>query len=374
MKKLLVILLCFPLLFTTCKKEEEEISNTGNTSTGNNGNTTLTWEKTFFDGVSDQKGGAFCINQTADDGYVFLCHAVSDIDFFMKIDKNGNEEWSQEQYDYSREFDYLAKTSDGGIIIVGNIGDTSSNSAPNAVHLLKVNEYGNQQWNTEIQQSGGGVGYVAETNDGGYIILAGNLIKTNSQGVLEWKKDTDADAVFHTNDGGYIISDSDSLIKINSNGNVEWEKHAFIKHTPFTEYNFNSIEQTTDGGYILGGSVGEKPNYELLLAKVDANGNVEWEKTYGGDSDGEFAQQTSDGGYIIIGTTSSLGNGSSDVYFVKTDANGNQVIGKTFGGTDSDDGESISATSDGGYIIGGATESFGDNNIYILKVDENGNL
>ena len=374
MKKLLLILLCFPLLFTTCKKEEEEISNTGNTNTGNNGNTTLTWEKTFFDGVSDQKGGAFCINQTADDGYVFLCHAVSDIDFFMKIDENGDEEWTQEQFDALHDFNYLAKTNDGGFIITGGI-DTSGRGDDDRIHLTKLNEYGNLQWNTVFQQMHTGYpSYVSETNDGGYIILSRSLIKTNSQGVLDWEKDIDADAVFHTNDGGYIISDSDSLIKINSNGNVEWEKHAFIKPTPFTEYNFNSIEQTTDGGYILGGSVGEKPNYELLLAKVDANGNVEWEKTYGGDSDGEFAQQTSDGGYIIIGTTSSLGNGSSDVYFVKTDANGNQVIGKTFGGTDSDDGESISATSDGGYIIGGATESFGDNNIYILKVDENGNL
>jgi len=372
MKKLLLILLCLPLLFTTCKKEDDEPNTNGNN--GGNNTTVLTWEKTFFDGVADQKGGAYCINQTPDDGYVFLCHAVSDIDFFMKIDKNGNEEWSQEQYDYSREFDYLAKTSDGGFIIVGNIGDTSSNSEPNAVHLLKVNEYGNQQWNTEIQQSGGGVEYVAETNDGGYIILAGNLIKTNSQGVLEWKKDIDADAVFHTNDGGYIISDSDSLIKINSNGNVEWGKHAFIKPTPFTEYNFNSIEQTTDGGYILGGSVGEKPNYELLLAKVDANGNVEWERKFGGDSGGKMAKQTSDGGYIIVGDTESLGNGENDVYFVKTDANGNQEMGKTFGGIDRDHGLSISATSDGGYIIGAETESFGDNNIYIIKIDVNGNL
>tara|TARA_B110000211_G_C13969726_1_gene504404 strand:- start:14 stop:1117 length:1104 start_codon:yes stop_codon:yes gene_type:complete len=367
MKKLLYIFLSVSIIFSACKKEEEEPvnNNTGNT-------TVLTWEKTYFDGAGDQKGGAFCINQTSDGGYIFLSKSVTATHMIMKIDKYGDEQWSQLQYDDFNDFDYLAKTNDGGFIVAGMI-DTATSHYNSRIHLLKLNEFGNQQWNTEINQSSGGVEYVSETNDGGYIISSNDtLVKTNSQGVLVWKKGIKQTVIFHTNDGGYIASDDDSLIKINSNGNIEWESHTFTNPLP-SYYSFESIEQTNDGGYVLGGSVGNKTERELVLAKTDANGNVQWEKKFGGDSNGEIAKQTSDGGYIIVGDKTAVG-GSKDVYFVKTDANGNQEMNKAFGGTDYDYGISVEQTSDGGYIIGAETESFGNDNIYIIKVDEYGNL
>ena len=370
MKKLLYIFLAISIIFSACKKEEDEPTNSGNNNTGNDGGTTvLTWEKTYFDGVGDEKGGADCINQTSDNGYVILCNAVSDIHFLMKIDENGDEEWRQEQFNLTYDFDYLGKTNDEGFIISGSIDDSN-----NGIHLTKVNEYGNLQWSSIIQQEGE-VQYISETIDGGYIILSENLIKTNSQGILEWTKDFNLDAVSNTNDGGYIISNSDSLIKLNSNGNIEWEKKVFIITANTPEYDFKSIEETNDGGYILAGSSGDKPNYELLLAKIDLNGNLEWDEKFGGvGSGGDMAKQTIDGGYIIVGHTRVLSNGSKDVYFVKTDLNGNRLIGKTFGGIDSDDGLCVSETNDGGYVIGAETESFGSNNIYIIKIDANGNL
>ena len=95
MKKLLYIFLAVSIIFSACKKEEDEPTNSGNNNnTGNNGGTTvLTWEKTYFDGVGDEKGGADCINQTLDNGYVIGAETESfgsNNIYIIKIDANGN--------------------------------------------------------------------------------------------------------------------------------------------------------------------------------------------------------------------------------------------------------------------------------------------
>ena len=82
-----------------------------------------------------------------------------------------------------------------------------------------------------------------------------------------------------------------------------------------------------------------------------------FQSTFGGDSldIGNSVQQTTDGGYIITGSTGSYGNGDSDVYLLKTDANGDSLWAKTFGGANEDFGSSLELTLDGGYIIVGRT-------------------
>ncbi|MGC8931577.1 MAG: hypothetical protein ACP5K6_08610, partial [Dictyoglomus sp.] len=88
-----------------------------------------------------------------------------------------------------------------------------------------------------------------------------------------------------------------------------------------------SIQQTTDGGYIVAGyteSFGAG-NGDFYIIKLDSNGDKVWEKTYGGSSyDRAYSiQQTTDGGYIVAGGTSSFGAGSADFYIIKTDSEGN---------------------------------------------------
>jgi len=103
--------------------------------------------------------------------------------------------------------------------------------------------------------------------------------------------------------------------------------------------------------------------YDTVVVNItEANGYVSptilWEKTFGGtDHDSGYSvQQTSDGGYIVVGATGSVGLSWRDIYLLKVDSQGNLVWEKTFGGTKSTWGPSIERTSDGAYVIVGGIE------------------
>jgi hypothetical protein len=99
-------------------------------------------------------------------------------------------------------------------------------------------------------------------------------------------------------------------------------------------------------------------------------------KIYGGPrhQQGRDIKQTPDGGYLILGSSSSFGKGDNDIYLVKVDAEGNEQWSRNYGGDKSDIGSALLLTNDGNYLILGTStndEDFTD--IMLLKVDQTGN-
>src|ERR1035437_2070745 len=138
----------------------------------------------------------------------------------------------------------------------------------------------------------------------------------------------------------------------------------------------NSIQQTTDGGCIIAGSTtsyGVGGN-DVYLIKTDSSGAVTWTKTYGGASEDKAfsVQQTSDGGYILAGMTGMALY--PDVYVIKTNASGDTTWSKSYGMPADDRGYSIRQTFDGGYIIGGNYGTGMADHVYLIKTDVTGGI
>lgn len=139
-----------------------------------------------------------------------------------------------------------------------------------------------------------------------------------------------------------------------------------------------SAQQTIDSGYVVLGSTSSfgAGSTDIYLVKTDSLGTPTWHQTFGGINidRGTSVKQTADSGYVICGYTNSFGAGGYDVYLIKIDKFWTITWAKTYGGTNWDFGNCVEQTSDGGYIICGETYSFGngDEDYYIIKTDMNG--
>ena len=286
------------------------------------------------------------------------------------------------------------QTSDGGYILGGTSvsgigGDKTQPSWGGGDYwIVKTDSIGNKQWDKDF----GGTSIewlfsVQETADGGFIL--GGYSYSDSSG--------DKTQNAWGTSGDYWIVKTDSL------GNKQWDKD-------FGGYSIDdltSLQQTSDGGYILGGySVSEiggdktQPNWDpsgntedYWIVKTDSLGNKQWDKDFGGTNYDYFCsfQQTIDGGYILGGySNSGIGGdktqpswGLWDYWIVKTDPLGNKLWDKDFGGTN-DEGffGNISQTADGGYLLAGSSYSdssgnktennLGSEQTWIVKTDSLG--
>ncbi|HZV13251.1 MAG TPA: hypothetical protein VFA55_08550, partial [Candidatus Kapabacteria bacterium] len=341
----------------------------------------------------------------------------------VKIDGKGNIQWEKSLggSEYDNGFS-IFQTSDGGYIVGGDAegtdGDVTGNHGGSDLWVVKLDSLGHIQWEkcyggTNIENGC----FIKPAKDGGYILagesnsldgevtgLHGNglsidiwVVKIDSIGNLQWEKcyggtyDDFGEDIIPTSDGGYIVAgvsnskdDGDVtghhggnnnipdywIVKIDSIGKIQWEKSLGGSDFDMAQ----KILQTADGGYIVvgysqsidGDVTGNHGGKDYWIIKLDANGNIQWEKSYGGTGD-DWAisiSLTNDGGYVVAGESNSndgdvTGNhgGSNDCWIIKLDSVGTLQWQKCYGGTGGDVAVSISPTSDNGYIFLGYTNS-----------------
>ncbi|MFH1009953.1 MAG: hypothetical protein V1784_01800, partial [bacterium] len=232
---------------------------------------------------------------------------------------------------------------------------------------------------------------VQQTLDGGYILGgytlsfgAGDadlwLVKTDADGDSLWSRTFGGsngdglESMQQTSDGGYILAGSTRsfgvgaptyanfwLVKTTANGDSLWSR---TFGGTYDDYCF-SVDLTSDGGYVLAGSTFCTPtNRDFWLVKTDENGDSLWSRTFGGTWEDACycVQETADGGYILAGLTKSFGVGTpsyANIWLVKTNATGDSLWSRSFGGSRNDYCKSVRQTSDNGYILAGRTYSFG---------------
>jgi len=362
------------------------------------------WQQNYGSVNSFEAG--ISVQQTLDGGYIVLgisAAGSSEDAYLMKIDGNGNTQWSQTfgGVDIDRG-DKVQQTLDGGYILSLSRRIEPAGGIPLLyIDIIKTYSNGTIDWNTTFPCQGEGT-HIQQTIDGGYIIAGGfesgalgalhnipGLVKIDSIGNQQWSQVFSAltnlfpsvtISVQQTTDGGYIVCPDNggqysptngdvNIIKTHSDGTIDW-----YKSYGGNDYSAAPIvSQTTDGGYIIGGRTKDFVNddYDAYLIKTDSIGAEQWSKIFGGNLDDRFGgiEQTTDGGYVIVGNTESLGDTLGDIYIIKTDGNGVEQWHQTYGGSGFDGASSVQQTNDGGYIICGTMNY----DICLIKTDGQGN-
>ncbi len=312
------------------------------------------WEKTYGGPRSDT-GTDLCTTQ--DGGYALIGYTRSfgaggsDL-YLIKIDNNGDEQWNRtfggSQDDYGLA---IQQCADEGFIIAGATLSYGSREA----WLIKTDATGTMQWQKRFCSDNPPGGYfmtVVRTAEEEYVAAGRNyigdtsqiiVVKTNEDGTVLWEKllgDSNtkeaALGMAATSDGGYIITGQVEhqetehdilLMKINDNGDIIWTKT--FNETVFFDTGL-SVKVTNDGGFLIAGEVGTNLNnpviFNAILIKTDLNGMKEWSTIYGkAGSEGFYeALQTQDAGYIAGGFTTSYGAGNQDAWLLKLSSTENQ--------------------------------------------------
>lgn len=314
---------------------------------------------------------------------------TSDSDYWLiKLTPGGEIVWTKT---YGGSADDVATnikiTSDGGYIISGhsrsNDGDVSGNEGSHDYWVVKINSTGDIQWENNFGFSGVDQAFnVIEIKDGGYFVTGVlDVVASGGQG-------NEGRSGLH--DGGVFWG-----IKLDSNGNSIWKRYfggtkddssQDVIETSDSGFLLVGFSESIDGDI-----TDNKGSYDFWVVKINSNGQKIWAKSFGGsETDKSYAvTKTSNGDYIIVGDTRSTDQdvtsplGNADVWIVRfNESNGNIIWEKTYGGTEFESAKSITNLSNGKFLITGNSRStngnisnnIGLNDAWIFIIDENGNL
>ncbi|MBK9462984.1 MAG: SprB repeat-containing protein, partial [Sphingobacteriales bacterium] len=346
----------------------------------------IVWQKTYGGADDDD---AKDIQLTPDGGYIVAGNTYStngDItlnngqnDYWVvKLDSNGNIVWQKtlggESYDYAES---ITLTNDGGYAIAGYSfsvgGNVTGNHGLFDYWIVKLDSNGNLVWQNALGGTDVEEAYsIRLTTDNGFIV-AGSTYSPNSG---------DVTGNHGTNTRDYWI------VKLNANGSLVWQKAlggtisdaAYdVQQTTDGGYIVAGYAQSNNGDV-----TNNHGSLDYWIVKLDSNGNLIWQKALGGSSsDWAYSiAQTTDGGFVVTGYTSSNNgdvsgnNGAFDYSTMKLDANGNLVWQKSLGSTDDDTAFDVLQTTDGGYLLtgsagangGNVTGNHGFNDYWIVKL------
>lgn len=282
----------------------------------------------------------------------------------------------------------IVSTNDGGYAVIGFTqsmdGDiTDKQNESFNFWVLKLNEENEIQWNKTYGGTGDDKGQdIIQTIDGGYAVLGSTF-------------SNDGDVSNNSGQNDYWLA------KLDASGNITWQKSFGYQGA---DYGI-SVIQTNDTGYLVTGvldvtgsngqgdtsrSSNKHAGGDYWAIKLDASGNTEWSKYYGGlltDTPAGVVQ-TDDNGYILVGGTDSMDTdissniGSYDFWAVKISETGAIIWEKSFGGDEIDEAWSIVKSGDGNFLIAGDTRSndvdisnnIGAADIWLIKISPLGEL
>ena len=273
----------------------------------------------------------------------------------LRLDGEGRILWEKTYGGSDRDIIWAVdRTSDGGYILAGT---TKSGPGYWDAWLVKINDRGEVLWqkNYGLESFWGSDSSeealaVKETSDGGFIVAGTTL--------AGWSEDI-------------------WVFKTDPSGNIEWSKVFEGSYGDVA----TAVAQTPAGDFIIVGSVESSPPFtDLLVLKIDSSGNLLWSKSYGGDNE-EGALDVlvgSAGEILVLGYTGTdtFTRGGTDLWLLSLDGDGNINWQKSFGGDGNDKGYSIMEVPGGGYLLTGSTDSFGARvgDFWILRTDSAGNI
>lgn len=298
--------------------------------------------------------------------------------WIIKLNSSGVIMWQRvaggSDADYAQS---VAKTSDGGCIVVGysysTDGDISGHHGSRArpdIWVVKLNFSGELEWERSLGGVGRDEGFQAkEAHDGGYILVGTTYEDGNDV------------------PGNHGASDF-FVAKLDRNGEIEWARC----YGGSSDDGAYAVALTNDGGYVIAGYTysndgqvyGNNGWMDCWIVKIDSIGEVEWQRCVGGGrfDEARDIKQTPDGGYIVTGQTTSISHGEGDLFVFKLAPDGSIEWQRSFGGSLNECGFAVDIDYDGGYIIAGSASSsdfdvannHGGADFWVIKLDIDGEL